>query len=301
MIQKLNRGEKANKEERAEAGFANIHVTESNHADGLPYSETDSRRHAAIKAHDTILGVDVLECLADGKVLGTVWIFRLALHLDPNDFDGLIPRTETTSQAASQNLLERSQFLSILFAGHFSNRRLRKSRQSKPRTPIGRLADGYRVDALVDAANSFPAIDVHKGLKSAGRFDTRGGQLVLSNLDRFHASAESHGGVSLRNTTDHPSADSAHKIRRAHVLCIVFRLRGHKEQDRPFCRSFNPGPGNQALIVWYSICQSVCLFHWEHLSNRQPSTPPRPHILFMAPAKLSLRLAAMVVLTTSNG
>jgi hypothetical protein len=41
-------------------GWEDLHVTQSNHADRLPDSETDAGSHAAVQALETVIGIDVL-------------------------------------------------------------------------------------------------------------------------------------------------------------------------------------------------------------------------------------------------
>lgn len=79
-------------------------ITKRNHAHGLPHTQTDTRHHAAVKALDTRLAVDVLESVADGHLLGPVGVVLLALHLHAHDFDGLVPGGETAAEGGCEDL-----------------------------------------------------------------------------------------------------------------------------------------------------------------------------------------------------
>lgn len=74
-----------------------LHVTKSNHADGLPDAQTDTRSHTTVETTDAVAVVDVLESLADGQVLGAVRVRGLALHLDTDNLNGLVPGGQTTT------------------------------------------------------------------------------------------------------------------------------------------------------------------------------------------------------------
>jgi len=76
----------------------NLHVTQSNHADGLPDTKADTRSDSPVQTLDTVGLVDVLEGLGDGQVLGPVGVILLALHLDANDLNWLVPGGQSTSQ-----------------------------------------------------------------------------------------------------------------------------------------------------------------------------------------------------------
>lgn len=68
-----------------------LHVTKSHHADGLPDTQANTGCHTAVQTLDTVRVVDVLESFADSKVLGAVGVLSLALHLNPDHFDRLVP------------------------------------------------------------------------------------------------------------------------------------------------------------------------------------------------------------------
>lgn len=97
------------------------HVTERDHAHGLPHTQTDTRHDAAVQTFYAGLAVDVFEGVADGHLLGSVGVFLLALHLDTDDFDGLVPGRETSTERRGEDLfgcaeLDRGVFLVGYFA-----------------------------------------------------------------------------------------------------------------------------------------------------------------------------------------
>src|ERR1700710_2335859 len=91
----------------------NVHVTQSNHADGLPDAQAYTGRHTPVEALEAIRAVDVLEGLADSQVLRPAGVLGLALHLNADNLDRLVPGGETTTKARSQDLLEGGQLLAI--------------------------------------------------------------------------------------------------------------------------------------------------------------------------------------------
>ena len=192
---------------------ANSHIPQRHHANGLPNAQPDARRHAAIQAFDAVISVDVAECLANGQVLGAIGVVGLALHLDADDLDGLVPGAEAAAEAGRHHLLEPAELLAVVLAGDAADGRLGEARQAEARAPVGGLADGDGVDAAIDAAQALAPVDVHEGGEGARRLDARGRQLVLRDLHRLHAGAEAHGRVRLRHSAHHPARDAAHEIR----------------------------------------------------------------------------------------
>src|SRR6266566_5583177 len=89
------------------------HIAHGNHADGLPDTEADARRHAAVQAPEAVGLVDVAERVPDRHLLGPVGVLRLALHLDADDLDGLVPGAEPAAQAAGQDLLGGPQIVAV--------------------------------------------------------------------------------------------------------------------------------------------------------------------------------------------
>ena len=92
------------------------HVTERNHAHGLPHAQTDTRHDTAVQAFYAGLSIDVFESVADGHLLGPVGVVLFALHLDTHDFDGLVPGGETSTERRGEDLfgyaeLDRGVFL----------------------------------------------------------------------------------------------------------------------------------------------------------------------------------------------
>jgi hypothetical protein len=86
------------------------HVAERDHAHGLPHTQADTRHDTAVQAFYARLAVDVLEGVADGHLLGPVRVFLLALHLDTYDFDGLVPRGETSTERRGEDLFGCAEF-----------------------------------------------------------------------------------------------------------------------------------------------------------------------------------------------
>ena len=71
---------------------------------------------------------------------------------------------------------------------------------------------------------------------------------MLGHLDRLHARAETHGSVSLRETTCHAAGDSRGEVAGAEAAGVVFGFAGDEEEDGAFGRGFDPGPGDEALV-----------------------------------------------------
>ena len=226
----------------------------------MPNAQPNPRSNATVQTSHAVVGVDVLERLSHCQVLWSIWILRLALHLNPNDLDRLIPSAETTAQTAGQDLLEVAQFLTVFLARHPTDACLRKPRQTEATTPICRLPNRNGVHATVDTTDSLLPVDVHEGGERARWLPTLSGDLVLCNLYRLHACTESHSGIRLRYTTGHASRDSCHEVIGAERLGIELGFRGDEEQDGSLCRGFDPGPRNQALIIW--IDRMVRMWSW---------------------------------------
>ena len=72
---------------------------------------------------------------------------------------------------------------------------------------------------------------------------------MLCDLDRLHAGAETHCRVGLRNAASHAAADSADKVTGAKGFGIVFGFRGDEEENGAFGGGFDPGPGDETLVV----------------------------------------------------
>jgi hypothetical protein len=98
------------------------HITERNHAHGLPHTQADTRHHTAVQALDAGLAVDVSESVADGHLLGPVGVFFLALHFYAHDFDGLVPGGETTTESGCEDLFGRAELNGRVFlVGDFAD------------------------------------------------------------------------------------------------------------------------------------------------------------------------------------
>ena len=109
-------------------------------------------------------------------------------------------------------------------------------------------ADGDGVDALVDAADALAAVDVHEGGDGARGLDTRGGDLVLGDLNGLHAGAEAHGGVGLGDAAGDAADDAAAELGGAGDAGVVLGLGGDEEQDGALGGGLDPGPGDEALV-----------------------------------------------------
>jgi hypothetical protein len=275
-------------------------VTKSNHADGLPDAQTDTGGDTTVETLHTVLRVDVLESLADSHVLGTVGILLLALHLDTDDLDRLVPGGETTTKGGSEDLLGSTKLLTVLLASSLADTRLGDTGQTEAGAPVGDLAYGDGVDALVDTADTLSTVNVHECLHGAWGLDASRRHLVLCDLNSLHASAETHGSVGLGETTDHTTGDTRNEVVGAGVAGVELGLGCDEEEDGALGGSFDPSPGDETLVDCARIL-SAAATHESFDSDSQPKTPPRPQMRLTAPAMPSARLAAMVVFTTSRG
>lgn len=273
------------------------HVTKGNHADGLPDTETDTRGDTAVEALHAVLGVDVAEGVADSHLLGAVGILLLALHLDADDLDGLVPGAETTTETAGEDLLPRSELLVGLLASGGADPALGETAETEAGAPVGHLADGDGVDALVDAADALLAVDVHEGGEGGLGLDARRGQLVLGDLDRLHAGAETHGGIGLRDAAGDTTEDATAELVSTGGAGVVLGLGGDEEEDGALGGGLDPGPGDKSLVDWALSAPDVIRAR----GNSHPRTPPRAQMRPRVVVRPSPRWAAMVVLATSSG
>lgn len=226
----------------------NSHITQSNHANSLPDTKTDTRGNTTVQTGNTVGRVDVAESIADSHLLGSVGVLLLALHLNADDLDGLVPSAETTTKTGSKNLLPGEELLTVLLAGGVADTLLTKARETETGTPVGHLTDGNGVDALVDTTNTLLAVNVHESGKGTLGLDARGGHLVLSDLDRLHASAEAHGGIRLGNTAGDTTDDTTTELRRAVAAGVILGFGGDEEEDSALGGGFNPGPRDETLV-----------------------------------------------------
>lgn len=224
------------------------HVTKGNHADGLPDGEANAGSDTTVETGNTVGVVDVAEGVADRHLLGAVGVLSLGLHLDADDLDGLVPGGETTTDGGGDDLLPGGELLLVALAGELADTALGETGETEARAPVGHLANGDGVDALVDTADTLLAVNVHKGGKGGLGRDTRGGELVLGDLDRLHAGAEAHGGVGLGDTTRHAADDAATELGGAKGAGIVFSLGSDEEEDSALGGGFDPSPGDEALV-----------------------------------------------------
>lgn len=98
------------------------HVTQGHHAHRLPDTQTDTGCHTTVETLETTRLVDVSECVADRHLLWAVRVVLLRLHLHTHDFDGLVPRAETTTKGRSEDALTRGKLLlGVGLAGEAAN------------------------------------------------------------------------------------------------------------------------------------------------------------------------------------
>lgn len=230
-------------------GGNNSHVTKSHHADRLPDTQSNTRRHTAVETTDTVVVVDVFESLADGEVLGPVGVLGLALHLNTDDLNGLVPGGQTTTKTRCEDLLPGRQLLAVLLVGHLADGSLRQAGETEPGAPVGSLANGNGIDTAVDTTDALPAVNVREGREGARGLDTLRGHLVLGDLNRLHAGTEAHGRVGLGDTTDHTTGDTAEEVVGADPAGLVFGFGGDEQEDGALGGGLNPGPRNESLIV----------------------------------------------------
>lgn len=226
----------------------NVHIAQRNHADRLPDAKTDSRSNATVKALHSVVRVDVPEGGCDIQVLRAIGVNRLGLELNTDDLNGLVPRAQTTTKGRGGDLLEDTELLTVLLIPDTPDASFRNTGQPETRSPVGDLAHRYGVDTTVDTAETLRAPNSHKGLDRTGRLCARGCDLVLGDLDRLHAGAESHGGISLRKTTGHTSRDTSDEVGCTKRLGVVFGFGGDEEEDSALGGGFNPGPWNETLV-----------------------------------------------------
>jgi hypothetical protein len=285
-------------------GKGDVHITHSDHTNSLPNAQPNSRYNTSVQALDPILRVDVPERGAHSHLRWSVRIHRLALHLDSNDLDRLVPGTESTTQSRCQDLLPRAQWPALGLAGHLADALLCQTRQAESGAPVGHLADGNSVDSFVDSADALLAVDVHECGKCAWGLDACLCELGLRDLDCLHAGAESHSGVCLCNSSQYSSADSCCEIAGAEGSGVVFAFGGYEEEDGSLGGGFDPGPWDKTLVDCLGSMMvrrgSFCC-ECARKGSLQPRTPPLPQIRPRAPANESPRFAAIVVFVTSRG
>jgi hypothetical protein len=281
-------------------GRGDIHIAESNHADSLPDTKSDSGGNAAVKTLDTVVGVDVLGRGRDVQVLGAVGVNGLGLKLDTNNLDGLVPSAQTTTNSRGGDLLDDVELLAALLASNPSDTGLGHTGQTEAGSPVGDLAHGNGIDTAVDTTETLGAPDAHECLHGTGGLAACSDNLVLGDLDRLHAGTETHGGVGLSEAARHAARDAGQEVGCAERLGVVLGFGGDEQEDGALGRGFDPGPRNEALVDCGRRGQRARRVAARH-SNSQPRAPPRPQMREMAPDMPSDLLAAMVVLTTSKG
>jgi hypothetical protein len=238
------------------------YVTQGNHADSLPDTESDTRGDTTVQTLHTALAVDVLGSVADSHLLGAVGILLLALHLHADDLNRLVPGRETTTESRGENLLGSAELLAVLLVGNLADTLLGQTGETEAGTPVGHLSNGDGIDTLVDSLDTLLAVDIHKGSKGALRLDTRSSELVLCDLDRLHAGTETHGGVSLSNTTDNTTNDTTTKLGGTSVAGIVFGFGSDEEEYSALGGRLDPSPGNETLVdcIGKITCQPLATY-----------------------------------------
>lgn len=226
------------------------HVTQRYHTNGLPNAQANPRCNAPVEPLQPITRVDISRRVSHGHLLRSVGIVFLALHLHADNLNRLVPCAQSTAQPTCQYLLHTPQFLAILFPCHVSDPRFRQPAQSEPTSPVRRLPNGHGIDSLVDPLDPFLAIDIHEGGPGAGRCDSLGGDLVFCYFHGFHAGAEAHSGIGLGDTTGHAAGYATNEVIRAKGFSVVFCFGGNEEEDGAFGGGLDPGPWDEALVVW---------------------------------------------------
>lgn len=140
---------------------------------------------------------------------------------------------------------------------------LRNTAETESRAPVGDLSDSNGVDTLVDARDTFTAVNVHESGHGAGSLSASLDGLVLSHLDGLHARAEAHGRVGLRQTARHATNDARAEVVGAEALGVVFGLGRDEEKDGALGGRFDPGPGNETLVD----CAEKSLLALEYTHN----------------------------------
>ncbi|RUS25335.1 hypothetical protein BC938DRAFT_472317 [Jimgerdemannia flammicorona] len=135
-------------------------LTKRDHTNCLPHSKPDPRHDAPIEPLDTILGVNPLGRCGDGELLGPSDGLDLGLHLNANDFDGLIPAGQRAGGGRRQNLVERGLALGGVD--------VIATRQTEAGGPVRALTYRHGVHALVDTTDALAAVDVRGDFPGRG-------------------------------------------------------------------------------------------------------------------------------------
>ena len=189
----------------------NLHITQGNHANRLPNAEPNAWGNAPIQPLETIIRIDVLCSSCNRHLLRAIRILLLALHLNTDDLNWLIPSAEATAQGTSGDLLDHGELLMLTFPSRLPDARLSNTAEAEAGAPVRDLAHSDGIDTLIDAANALGAPDLHECLHCARRLLPRRGHLVLGDLDCLHAGTEAHGRVGLRQTADHTTRNTANE------------------------------------------------------------------------------------------
>ena len=66
-------------------------ITQSNHTNRLPHTQTYSRSHTAVQTLHTARAINIPESVADRHFLWAIWVLLLGLHFHAHDFNWLVP------------------------------------------------------------------------------------------------------------------------------------------------------------------------------------------------------------------
>lgn len=227
----------------------NSHIPQCNHANGLPDAQPNPRCDPPIQTLDSVIRIDIPQRLPHGQVLRPIRVHGFGLHLHAYNLDRLIPRTQPTTKPTRKDLLQRAQFLPFLLPRRLPDATLRQSTQPETAPPVRRLPYRHRVHPFVDPPYPLLPVNIHERLERPRRLDPGGRDLVLRDLHRLHAGAEAHCGVGLRDAAGHAAGDAGDEVGRAERARVVFGFGGDKEEHGAFGAGFDPGPGNEALVV----------------------------------------------------
>jgi hypothetical protein len=80
---------------------------------------------------------------------------------------------------------------------------------------------------------------------------------VLGDLNRLHASAETHGSVGLSETTSHTAGNTRNEVVGAGVAGVELGLGCDEEEDGALGGCFDPSPGDETLVDCARVMSAV--------------------------------------------
>ncbi|GAO46274.1 hypothetical protein G7K_0507-t1 [Saitoella complicata NRRL Y-17804] len=230
-------------------------IRKTNHTNRLPNTQPNPGRNTPIQPLHTIILINIPKRTPNRHLRRTIRVSLRTLHLNPNNLNRLIPRTQPTTNNTRSNPFGRRQLFAVFFVRGFTDPAFRETRESDTRAPVCALSDGDGVDAFVDSADSFAAVDVEEGVHRAWGFHACRGDFVAGDFDCFHTCAESHlcrsvtnRRVGLRDTTTHTTEHTRQEGIRTRSLRRILQLTRSKQQHSSLRRSLNPGPWDQTLV-----------------------------------------------------